>query len=212
MAVVRAVCVGSVRPEPAIRLGRTAIDKRPVEGLVRAGPLGLEGDEQANRKYHGGIDQAVYAYARADLDWWEGELGRQLRDGMFGENLTTAGVDLTAAVVGERWRIGTGEFEVCVPRIPCRTFEHHMGGLKGWAKRFTAAGRPGLYLRVVGDGVVAAGDEIVLLERPDHGITIGETFRAMSSEPQLLPRMLDVPQMAAEVHDRARAWLRRVGG
>lgn len=211
MAVVLSVSVGTVADAPWIRYGRTAIDKRPVAGPVRATALGLDGDQQANRKYHGGVDQAVYVYDRADLDWWAAELGRELRDGLFGENLTSAGVDLTAAVIGERWRIGTGVFEVSVPRIPCLTFQHHLRE-RAWLKRFTAAVRPGLYLRVLEDGVLEAGDGIVLLERPGHGITIGETFRAMSTERDLLPRMLDAPQLPAEVHDRARAYLRRGAG
>lgn len=211
MARVLSICVGAVVRAPWIAHGRTAIDKRPVAGPVRASELGLEGDDQANKKFHGGIDQAVYAYDRADLDWWAAELGRELADGIFGENLTTTDVDLTAVVIGERWRIGSATFEVSVPRIPCLTFQRHLGE-DDWIKRFTAAVRPGLYLRVTAGGTLSAGDPIVRLDTPTHGITVGETFRAMSTERELLPRMLSAPQLPAEVHDRARAYLRRGAG
>jgi MOSC domain-containing protein YiiM len=212
MAVVRSVNVGSVVPAPWISHGRTAIDKRPVAGSVRAGELGLAGDAQANRRWHGGVDQAVYAYAREDLDFFAADLGRELRDGIFGENLTTSGLDLSGVVIGERWRVGTVGFEVSVPRIPCLTFERFLDE-PGWIKRFTAAVRPGLYLRVREDGEVTAGDEILRLGAPAHGITVAEVFLAMTTERKRLPRMLDAPELPAEVHERAHAYLAsRKGG
>jgi MOSC domain-containing protein YiiM len=207
MPTILSVNVGRALPAPWAPLKRTAIDKRPVPGPVRARALGLEGDQQANRKYHGGVDQAVYAYAREDLDFWAAELGRDLPPGRFAaENLTTLGVDVTGAVIGERWRVGTVEFEVSTPRTPCAVFQAYLQE-KAWVKRFTAGGRPGAYLRVLTDGVLAAGDEVVLLSRPDHGVTIGETFRALTTERELLPRMLDIPQLPDEVHGKARAYL-----
>jgi MOSC domain-containing protein YiiM len=211
MPSIVSVNVGRVVPAPWAPLKRTAIDKRPVEGPVRARELGLDGDEQANRKYHGGVDQAVYAYAHEDLDYWADQLGYELPPGRFAENLTTLGVDLNAAVIGERWRVGTVEFEVSTARTPCAVFQAYLDE-KTWVKRFTQGGRPGAYLRVLGDGVFEAGDEIVPLSRPDHGVTVGETFRALTTERALLPGMLDIPQLPAEVHDKARAYLASRGG
>jgi MOSC domain-containing protein YiiM len=178
---------------------RSGIDKRPSEQplAVRApGPRkgglgsGVVGDSVCNRRYHGGDDQAVYAYAREDLDRWETELGRRLGNGVFGENLTTAGADLTGAVIGERWAVGTDGLvlEVTSPRTPCRTFTTWLD-IKGWMKTFTAAGVPGAYFRVIEPGMVRAGDGIDVIGRPDHDVTIGTVFRAMMTEPDLLPSL-----------------------
>jgi MOSC domain-containing protein YiiM len=162
----------------ANRLDRTAIDKRPVTGPATVHELGVEGDEQADRRVHGGMNQAIYAYAREDLDWWADRLARPLRDGQFGENLTTWGVDVTGAAIGERWRVGPDVvLEVTAPRIPCKTFQNWMGE-PGWIRRFVEAGRPGAYLRVVLGGEVAAGDVIRVLDRPGDVLTIGEAFGA----------------------------------
>src|SRR3954452_5120054 len=105
-------------------IGRTAIEKVPLDGPVHADRLGLVGDQVADTVHHGGVDQAVYAFAREDLDWWEGELGRDIRNGQFAENLTTRGIDVNASEVGERWRIGTALFEVSMVRIPCNDFKN----------------------------------------------------------------------------------------
>jgi MOSC domain-containing protein YiiM len=190
----------------------TGINKRPVDHpvAVRApGPKttglhsGLVGDQIFDIKHHGGDDQAVYAYAREDYDWWERRLGRTLPGGVFGENLTTSGVDVTGALIGERWRIGEQVvLEVAVPRIPCGTFAHWMHD-QGWIKRFTAIARPGAYLRVVAPGLVEAGDPIVVESRPDHDVTIGVTFRALTLEPDLLPRLLAADALPAEVREKA---------
>ena len=181
MAHVVSVNVGRVVPvDWAARLDRTAIDKRPVTGPTALGSLGFDGDEQADRRVHGGVDQAVYAYAREDLDWWEARLGRDLRDGQFGENLTVWGVDVTGALLGERWRVGACLLEVTAPRIPCATFRNFLGE-RGWVRRFAEAGRPGAYLRVVEGGTVQAGDPIEVVDRPADRPTIGEAFRAALS-------------------------------
>jgi MOSC domain-containing protein YiiM len=134
------------------RPGRTAIDKRPVTGSVAVGPLGLDGDEMADKQYHGGVEQALYAYAREDLDWWTEQLGRELPNGVFGENLTTAGIDISAALIGEIWQVGAVVVQLTSPRIPCVTFKSWLGEPQ-WVKRFAAAGRPGAYLRVLTPGV-----------------------------------------------------------
>jgi MOSC domain-containing protein YiiM len=185
---------------------RSAIDKRPVVGPVRVLRLGLDGDEQADAKHHGGVDQAVYAVAREDLDRWGEHLGRALDPGTFGENLTTSGVDVTGAVIGERWRVGSVLLEVSCPRIPCSVFAGWMDERR-WVKRFTAEGRPGAYLRVTEEGTLAAGDVVEVVHRPAHGLTIGETFRALTGDRALVPRLLDAPELPEESHAYARTVL-----
>ncbi len=182
MSLVTAVCrVDRLLPDSGT-IGVTAIDKRPVAGKVRVRPLGLHADVQADRKHHGGEDQAVYAYADEDAEYFAASLGREIPPGLFGENLRTTGVDVTGAVTGERWRIGeTLELEVTIPRIPCGTFARRMGVDK-WVRRFTEEGRPGAYLRVVKSGPVAAGDPLVVTHRPAHGVTIGEVFAGLTPE------------------------------
>ncbi|WP_309097236.1 MOSC domain-containing protein [Streptomyces sp.] len=178
--------------------GVTGIDKRPVAGPVRVaapgpkgvGGSGLAGDAVCKLEHHGGDDQAVYAMAREDLDAWERELGRTLADGAFGENLTTAGLDVCGARIGERWRIGPEVvLEVTCGRIPCRTFQGHLGE-KGWVKRFTQRGAPGAYLRVIEPGEIRAGDAIEVVHRPGHDVTVALQFRAVTTERTLLPRLL----------------------
>jgi MOSC domain-containing protein YiiM len=183
------------------RLRRTAIDKRPVDGAVAVDVLGLAGDDQADTEHHGGADKAVYAYADEDAHFWEGELGRPLWPGAFGENLTTSGVDLTGAVIGERWRVGTALLEVRWPRIPCRVFAGFWD-VPDLVKRFTVVARPGAYLGVLEAGHVAAGNSVDVVHRPAHGVTIGEVFRARSGERALVPRILQAAELPAE----ARAW------
>lgn len=183
------------RENPAKSVGVTGIDKRPVDHPVEVrapggpGGSGLVGDKIGDVDHHGGVDQAVYAYAREDLDAWGADLGRDLPGGSFGENLTTAGVDVTGAVIGERWRIGDEVvLEVCVPRIPCGTFAHWINEQR-WVKTFTQRALPGAYLRVLTAGTIRSGDAVTVLHRPDHDVTIGLTFRAMTLEPELLPRL-----------------------
>lgn len=190
----------AAHPAPtAVDSGLTGIRKTPVAGPVWAcapgpsgvGGSGIAGDTIVNLDFHGGDDQAVYAYAREDLAWWEDELGRELPAGTFGENLTTRGVDLTGARVGERWRIGPAAvLEVAQPRIPCEKFSERMGE-RHWVKRFTARGVSGTYLRVVTPGPITPGDRIALVERPDHDVTIGLCFRAVTTERALLPQLLE---------------------
>ncbi len=180
--------------------------------MVRApGPMhggvgsGLVGDTIGNQKVHGGDDQAVYVYAREDLDAWEIQLRRTLTNGNFGENLTTSGIDVTEARIGERWRIGTDGLvlEVSGPRTPCRTFQAFLN-LNQWIKTFTQAGKPGAYLRVISPGPVRAGDAITVDYRPDHDVTIGLVFRARMSEPGLLPQLLVADGLSAELKEYAR--------
>lgn len=191
------------------RPGRTAIHKRPVDGPVRVHELGLEGDQVANTKHHGGPFQAVYAFAQEDLDTWSERLGETVRPGVFGENLTTRGLDVNEAVLGEVWRIGSAVLSPCEIRIPCNTFKAWLGregfDSTGWLKRFAADNRPGPYLRVLEPGVLRAGDEIRVEDRPAHGVTVSTMFRAFTGEPELRPQLLDVPGLPDAVYDAARA-------
>ena len=176
---VIAVCVVHQLRTDSGAVGTTAIDKRPVSGQVRVGAYGVHADVQADRKHHGGLDKAVYAYSQQDADYWAHELGRELPPGWFGENLRVEGLDVNAARIGEQWRIGPRVVvEVTMPRSPCQTFARWVGGgdERGWVKRFAAAGRLGPYLRVVQPGRVEAGDEIVVIHRPSDAPTIIELF------------------------------------
>lgn len=164
--------------------GVTAIDKRPVEGPVRVGRFGVKGDVQADRKHHGGLDKALYAYAQEDAAFWEGELGRELPPGWFGENLRIDGLDVNAARIGEIWRIGERvEVEVTMPRTPCGTFGRWVGGAdaRGWVKRFDAARRLGPYLRVKRAGSIRAGDEVVVVSLPDGAPSLLDGYRGSAA-------------------------------
>ncbi|MDR3474891.1 MAG: MOSC domain-containing protein [Devosia sp.] len=134
----------------------TGILKRPVEGPVAVGPLGLATDAIMDTKNHGGLDQAVYIYGQPDYDFWSAELGREMPPGLFGENLTIAGLESQKILIGDRFEIGEALFEVTLPRIPCRTFAARMGD-SHWVKRFFAVNRPGVYVRVLQPGPVEAG-------------------------------------------------------
>lgn len=205
------VNVGNPRPNPWKGLGATGIDKRPVDGAVAVsapgpkgtGAVGLAGDRVYDVRNHGGTDQAVYAYAREDLDGWQAELGRTLANGVFGENLTTVGLDVNGAVIGERWRIGSDVvLEVSCARIPCGTFQ---GWLEqdGWIKRFTQAALPGAYLRVIEPGDIRAGDPVEIVHRPDHDVTVAVSFRAVTREPDLLPLLLAADALPEEIRELA---------
>jgi MOSC domain-containing protein YiiM len=176
MPVVESLCrVHGLLPDNG-SVGTTGIDKRPVGGPVKIGEYGLYADVQADRKHHGGLTKAVYAYATEDAEHWAALLGRDIAHGLFGENLRTRGLDVSGAVIGERWMVGAGVvLEVTCPRTPCATFGRRMGE-RGWVRRFAAEGRPGAYLRVVTTGVVEAGDEVRVIDRPDHGVTIASWF------------------------------------
>ncbi|MEU6895420.1 MOSC domain-containing protein [Streptomyces sp. NPDC046557] len=197
---VLSVNIGRARAVPYTDApgGATGIDKRPVDGPVRvapAGPPGLagsgvSGDAVCDRRFHGGDDRAVYAFAREDLDGWQRELNRVLANGSFGENLTVVGMDLRRALIGEQWRIGPeAVVEVTGGRIPCRTFAGRLGE-KGWVRRFTRAASPGAMLRVITAGDISAGDGITVVRRPDHDVTVSRLFRAVTTERAMLPDVL----------------------
>ena len=211
MPMLRSVNVGLPKDAPWAEIGRTSIDKHPVAGPVAVHELGVEGDQVSDTRHHGGIDQAVYAFAREDMDRWVEVLDAEIRDGQFGENLTTVGIDVNEAEVGERWSIGTAELEVAAVRTPCNDFKEWMG-LSGhdnaaWVKRFTAHGRPGPYLRVTRPGVIAAGDEISVVHRPGHGVTVAVLFRALTTEKDLLPRLVGIDGLAAKAREKAEKYV-----
>jgi MOSC domain-containing protein YiiM len=208
--------VNVAHPHPNSDKGQllTGIDKRPTDGTVTVrapGPMhggsgsGLLGDFIGDQQYHGGDDQAVYTYAREDLDVWQRDLARDLSNGMFGENLTTEGLDVTNARIGERWQVGSDGLvlEVSSPRTPCRTFAVWLA-IRGWVKTFTKAATPGAYLRVITPGTVRGGDSIVVVDRPEHDVTVGLVFRALTLEPELLPHLLAVDALPEEIRELAR--------
>ncbi|MFD1826385.1 MULTISPECIES: MOSC domain-containing protein [Mumia] len=206
-AYVESVCTGRIKPVPWGSLKRSAIDKRPVSGPVRVGPYGLDGDEIADLEHHGGVDQAVYAYAAEDLEDWSAQLGRPLPNGTtFGENLTTRGIDVNEAVVGERWGIGTTVLEVCGTRIPCAVFAGHVDQER-WARRFVEARVPGAYLRVVEPGELASGNAIEVVDRPAHGVTVRVVFRALATERDLLPALLDAQALGTKARRKAEEYV-----
>lgn len=208
MPVVRSVNIGQSKPAEWAEVGATSMEKLAVAESVTVGPEGIVTDTQTDRRHHGGEEQAVYAFAREDLDAWGSRMGVTLRDGQFAENLTTEGIDVNAALVGERWRIGTVLLEICSVRTPCNDFKNWMG-VSGydnaqWVKKFTREARPGPYLRVLEEGKLQAGDEIVVVHRPDHDITVSTLFRALNTDRSLLPSLIgidglgDKPRAAAE--------------
>jgi MOSC domain-containing protein YiiM len=211
---VLSVNLARVRPNPHKRgVEMTGIEKIPTSGpvLVRAPGSksdglggGLVGDTVCDRLNHGGDAQAVYAYAREDLDHWEAVLGRTLPGGVFGENLTTTGVDVNAALVGERWQIGDDlVLAVTVPRIPCGTFRGWIAE-RGWLRTFTRAAIPGTYLSVLSPGLVRAGDPVTVIHRPRHAVTVARVFRALTLEPDLLPSILEAGELEEEAREMAR--------
>jgi MOSC domain-containing protein YiiM len=208
MPIVRSVNIGQSKPAEWAEVGATSMEKLATPEPVTVGREGIVTDTQTDRRHHGGEEQAVYAFAREDLDVWGTRLGVTLRDGQFAENLTTEGIDINAALVGEQWRIGTVLLQICSVRTPCNDFKNWMG-VSGydnaqWVKRFTAEARPGPYLRVLEEGQLQAGDEIVVVHRPDHGITVSTLFKALITDRSLLPSLIgidglgDKPRAAAE--------------
>ena len=186
------------------RVGVTGIHKHPVDHPVQVRPpgpkttglhSGLVGDQIFDVKHHGGDEQAVYAYAREDLDWWQERLGRALPGGLFGENLTTVGVDVNGAVIGETWQIGDElVLQATFGRVPCNTFAAKMGEPR-WVKTFTQENRTGAYMRVVTAGEVRAGDPVRILDRPRHGVTIADAFAAPRLHPERIPSILEIEDL-----------------
>lgn len=209
--VLRSVNVGTPRDAAWAGIGSTSIDKTSVAGPVEVHRLGVSGDQVSDTRSHGGPDQAVYAFSREELDWWSAQLGGELRDGEFGENLTTSGIDVDEAEVGERWRIGTVLLETALIRTPCNDFKTWLGrgghDNAAWVRRFSEHQRPGAYLRVLQAGVLAAGDPIEVVHRPGHGVTMSMMFRALLREPELLPRLLEIDDLAEKARWKVEAYV-----
>jgi MOSC domain-containing protein YiiM len=183
----------------------SAIVKAPISppARVRVAGVNLEGDDQADRRVHGGPDKAVYAYASEDTAFWAAELGRELGPAAFGENLTTEGVDVSGAVVGERWRIGDVELEVCQPRLPCSKLALKLDEPQ-MVKRFAQASRPGAYLRIVVEGFLGAGDAVEVVSRPSHGVTVRDVSDAILLDETLLAHAAAAPELPAGLAE----WMR----
>ncbi|MFQ6397767.1 MOSC domain-containing protein [Nocardia sp. KC 131] len=206
---VLAVCVVHAEVEVPGRVGKTAIDKRPMPDRVAVAALGLDGDHVCDTKNHGGPHQAVYAYADADAQRWAAELDRELPAGWFGENLRISGIAVSDAVLGARWSIGDTLLEVSAPRVPCATFQHWADEDR-WVKRFTLRSDTGSYLRVLTEGTIGAGDEVTVVHVPEHGVTVRDLFTGTDLDKlELLlreePSISDDVRMQIERHTRRHA-------
>lgn len=191
--ILRSLNVGAVREiEFNGRHVTTGIWKSPVSGRIALRGVNFAGDDQADRTVHGGPNKAVYAYAVEDYAWWESQ-GVNTEPGLFGENLTTEGVDLTGAVVGQRWQVGSTVLEICQPRLPCFKLGIRMGD-GAFLRRFHLAMRPGAYLRVIEEGEVGAGDAIAVSGAPAHGITLRDMVEALD-DPDLAPALRAIPDL-----------------
>ena len=191
-----------IHTEPwAGSVGKTGIDKRPVPGLVGFANNSVANDQVLDSKVHGGYDKAVYAYAREDADWWQAQIGREISNGQFGENLTTQGIDLNSCLIGERWQIGEVILEISEPRIPCKVFAGFWDR-PSLIKEFTDARRSGAYLRIIQEGAFEAGSEINVISRPDHQITIKDIFSAKAGERDKIAAIQKVPQLS----EKYRTW------
>ena len=184
--------------------GKTGIDKRTAVGPVRFANEQVVGDVIVDRNHHGGFDQAVYAYAREDADWWEKEIGQEIAHGRFGENLTTSGIDVNRALIGERWKIGSTILEVSQPRIPCRVFAGF------WQrptliKEFMRAGKPGTYLRIIQEGEIIAGDLIEIIYTPEHSITIADLYAAKNGDRSKVVEIAKVKELSEAYQEWARS-------
>lgn len=183
--------------------GKTGIDKRSVSGPAIFAQERVANDVIVDTQSHGGYDQAVYAYAREDADWWESEIGTSIDNGRFGENLTTLGIDVNASIIGEQWEVGSVILEVSQPRIPCRVFAGF------WQrptliKEFMAAGRPGTYLRIIQEGEITAGDSIKVIKVPDHGITIADIYAAKNGERSKVREIAQVKELSMKYQEWAK--------
>jgi MOSC domain-containing protein YiiM len=180
---------------------RTGIMKVPVSGRIAVRGVNLAGDEQGDRRVHGGPDRALYAYASDDYAWWSKQLVRELAPGTFGENLTLAGIDVTGATIGERWRIGTATLQVTAMRVPCFKLAAVMDD-PTFVKAFAHALRPGAYLRIVEAGELGTGDAVTIVSRPSHDLTIHEMTRIYFFDRPNVGKMLDAPELS----ESWRAW------
>ncbi len=180
------------------RVVRTSIWKDPVEGPVRVSSLNLEGDQQSDLSVHGGPEKAVYAYSREHYEYWRRALpAMDLAWGAFGENFTTEGLLEPEICIGDRIRVGSAEFLVTQPRMPCFKLGVRFGR-DDMVKRFLRSGRPGFYLAVVREGEIARGDSLEFAGRDEHGVTVADIaslYARDSDNEDLLRRAIDVPAL-----------------
>lgn len=209
---VLSVNIGTVRQfEYNGRRAKSAIWKSPAAGRISVRGVNLDGDDQADRRAHGGRDKAIYAYAVEDTRWWELEIGRPLEYGVFGENLTTEDIGVNRALVGERWEIGTTVLEVSEPRFPCWRLGVRLDA-PNFPRRFAEAMRPGTYLRIVVEGDVGAGDEIRVVWKPNHGLSISDVSRIYLRDRDEVERLLAIPQLSGSWRNWVRTFLRGTKG
>ena len=181
----------------------TGIYKMPVNEPVKIKSLGIDGDAICDVKSHGGVDQALYIYGGADYAWWSNELGKEPAPGTFGDNLTISDLESAQFNVGDYLHIGEVTLQVTAPRIPCNTFATRMGDPQ-WVKKFRAAERPGLYVRIIKEGVIQAGNEVRVEKYAGETISIlqmyREHFNKQKSE-EFLRRHLTAPISVRERRD-----------
>lgn len=199
----------AIIPDVGGEVGITAIDKRPVHDARQITTAGVAGDQRCDIPNHGMPVQAVYAYAIEDYQWWEAELGIDISAGKFGENLTTTEIDVTNAVIGQIWRVGTTLLQVTGPRIPCGTFARWMN-IDKWAKRFMAEGKPGTYFQVLEAGTITAGNEIEIVATPEHGVTVADVYQLVAGDRDAdrLARVIACPDLPDEMHTRVSGYLK----
>lgn len=202
--IVLTTNVGAAQPDPGGADRVSGIDKRPVpEGIEVFAPgpdygdgSGVLHDVVGDSLHHGGMHKAVYAFEREELDFWD----PYYRNGYFGENLTTSGIDLSTVLINQRFRVGGAVLEVSVPRRPCRTFGAWLER-KGWMKTFTDHGRVGSYFRVLEPGRIMPGDELVALDEPNHDITMGMAFRAKMGDKDLARKVVAAGCLPGRYHE-----------
>jgi len=176
---VISVNVGAIRRvEWEGEIVSTGIWKTPVGSRVALRGMNFVGDDQADRTVHGGRDKAVYAYAQEDYDFWREEHGVETQPGLFGENLTVEGIDLSNAISGERWRVGSCVLEVAQPRLPCYKLGIRMND-PYFPRQFQAVMRMGAYFRIIEEGDIGANDAVAVLDRPAHGVTLDTMVGAL---------------------------------
>ena len=180
----------------------TGIFKEPIEGRVKLRKLNLDGDKQADLTVHGGEDKAVYAYPKEHYDYWQFELpNTALPWGMFGENLTTEGLNEDTINIGDSFRMGSAEVVATQPRLPCYKLGIKFGRMD-IVRRFLASGRPGIYFKVLLEGEVEAGDSIDLISKDENNITIKDIVRLYVKDNKDIESM----QRAIRVKDLPIGW------
>jgi MOSC domain-containing protein YiiM len=177
---------------------RTSIWKDPVDGPVQVRALNIDGDRQSDLEVHGGRNKAVYAYPSEHYEFWRQELQvPELSWGAFGENLTIQGILEDEIRIGDRLRIGSAEFEVTQPRMPCFKLGIRFGR-DDMVRRFAESGRSGLYLAVLQEGTLGRGDAIGLVSAAEHDVTIADVATAYATggeDQNLLRRIVTVPTL-----------------